>query len=35
MDLHNQDVTVTMASEASPMGVTVLMLVRVDLIDIQ
>ena len=33
MVLHNQDATVTMASEA--MGVTVLMLVGVDLIDIQ
>ena len=33
--LHNQDATVTMASEATPMGVTVLVLVGVDLIDTQ
>ena len=32
--MHNQDATVTMACEATPMGVTVLMLVGVNLIDI-
>ena len=35
MDRHNRDATVTMASEATPKGVTVLMLVGVGLLDTQ
>ena len=35
MDRHNRDATVTMASEVTPKGVTVLMLVGVGLLDTQ